>query len=120
MHRCLQILEIITAVLGFIEYEGGEYHPHLASIARTCRAFQEPALDRLWYYQFNLYNLVKCMPSDAWGIKHISSFVGDVLFFKRTLRVDDWTQFRAYTKRIRCLDSIVEPIRNIGPALTES
>ncbi|KAH9929300.1 hypothetical protein B0H21DRAFT_762027 [Amylocystis lapponica] len=106
MHCCLQILEIITVVIRLVEDEEEEYHSHLASIARTCRAFHELALDRLWYYQFNIYNLVKCMPSDAWGTRPGTNSSGDVLFLKRILRADDWTRFRAYAKRIRCLDTM--------------
>lgn len=38
------------------------------ALARTCRTLQGPALDVIWYYQFGLQNLVKCMPEDLWEI----------------------------------------------------
>ncbi|EMD32168.1 hypothetical protein CERSUDRAFT_77732 [Gelatoporia subvermispora B] len=37
----------------------------LLSLAQTCRALCEPALDTLWETQENLVNLVKCLPEDA-------------------------------------------------------
>ncbi|KAF9001485.1 hypothetical protein BDQ17DRAFT_1190185, partial [Cyathus striatus] len=37
--------------------------PTLASLARTCTAFEKPALDVLWFQLDDYYPLVLCLPS---------------------------------------------------------
>lgn len=37
----------------------------LASLAQCCRAFQEAALDALWYKLYDLNPLLRCLPHDA-------------------------------------------------------
>ena len=41
----------------------------LTRLARTCKAFQDPALDILWHSQDSLAPLLKCLPRDAWAWK---------------------------------------------------
>lgn len=78
MHRCLEVADIFHYILQFVvlvlwddvnPYEGHhmcfDANPILAALARTCRAFSEPALDRLWQNQLNLYPLVRTFPPDA-------------------------------------------------------
>ncbi|KAF8999300.1 hypothetical protein BDQ17DRAFT_1246699, partial [Cyathus striatus] len=38
----------------------------LANLARTCLAFQEPALDALWSDLNSFSPLATCLPSDLW------------------------------------------------------
>jgi hypothetical protein len=74
MHRCLYIPEILCQIISATDVEdpagplwGSEPDRFtLASLARTCRLFYEPASDALWKTQYNLCALVKCMPSDSW------------------------------------------------------
>jgi hypothetical protein len=75
MHRCLQILEIVELVLSHLDPSSliGVLHlpfPYrdLAMAARTCTAFQGPALDRLWSSTDLFKLLTRCMPSDLWAI----------------------------------------------------
>jgi hypothetical protein len=63
MHRCLSISEVISAIFGEIPYPQTRHS--LASLARTCRAFQEPALDLLWR-RAGLIQALKTMPDDLW------------------------------------------------------
>ena len=71
MHRCLQIDDTLRLI--FNELEELTYDPlvpdllrsrslstirALASLARTCRAFKEPALDILWRHIPDLFILV--------------------------------------------------------------
>ncbi|OBZ69057.1 hypothetical protein A0H81_11277 [Grifola frondosa] len=43
--------------------------PTLAVLARTSRAFHEPAIDRLWEELYNLVPIVQCFPTDTWKEK---------------------------------------------------
>jgi len=71
MHRCLYIPELLRQIILSTGVEDSHMgaqpdHSTLASLARTCRTFYEPALDALWKTQYDLCALVKCMPSDSW------------------------------------------------------
>ena len=67
MHHALEIQEILLNIFG-------HYDPHpwtadgcsdlrrLARLARTCRAFKEPALDILWQNLRGLAPLAQCLP----------------------------------------------------------
>lgn len=77
MHHCLLVPELAARIVEACaqDYrvaclESG-YRPHfntLCALARTCRTLQEPALDVIWYYQFGIQNLVKCMPRTLYQI----------------------------------------------------
>lgn len=80
MHRCLQVFEVISQI--FSEIDGHVYDTRmryptrirhreaaalrtLAGLARTCRAFKEPALDVLWREIPDLFVLIKhLMPEE--------------------------------------------------------
>ena len=49
----------------------------LSALASSCRAFQNPALDALWFTQTSLAPLVKCLPADAWGEQISDVIVAD-------------------------------------------
>ena len=74
MHRCLWIQEVLHNIfdnladdLPSLETRGWPTvgHATLAQLARTCKAFTEPALDALWRFQPSLAPLVQCLPSHA-------------------------------------------------------
>ena len=80
MHHTLQIQEILLNIFGHCHPPTGEYtSSDLPALARTCRAFKEPALDVLWEELVNLSPLAQCLPashqSQAEGDKavHISA-----------------------------------------------
>ena len=71
MHPCLLVAE----VMGRIAEESTSPRSTgpqddglrtLYALARTCRAFLEPALDSLWYEQYTLMHAVKCLPGELW------------------------------------------------------
>ncbi|KAF7328124.1 hypothetical protein MVEN_02569400 [Mycena venus] len=73
MHRGLQILEIVELLCAELAGDLPRYGfgppacRHLAALARTCKTFQDPALDLLWSHQKNtMMNLLMCMPNDLW------------------------------------------------------
>ncbi|KAJ8490139.1 hypothetical protein ONZ51_g2480 [Trametes cubensis] len=68
----------------------------LAASAQACRAFEGPALDRLWEVVDNVKNLLSILPSysAANGI-HTSLYIGE----------HEWIRFRAYSSRVRVLDA---------------
>ena len=63
MHRCLFIYELVHEIF---EYAGATSLAPLASLARTCTHFREPALDILWRELDDFSPLVKCMPTIVW------------------------------------------------------
>lgn len=70
MHHCLTIQEILRVILGF--YDLSPHSPEcrtarstLLAAALTCRAFVDPALDRLWCNLFSLRPLFMCLPEDS-------------------------------------------------------
>ena len=66
MHHALEIQEILSNIFGCC------YPSDLPSLARTCRAFKEPALDVLWEELVNLSPLAQCLPAS-----HQSQAEGD-------------------------------------------
>ncbi|KAH9913111.1 uncharacterized protein B0H18DRAFT_1126579 [Fomitopsis serialis] len=74
----------------------------LAALARTCRDFCSPALDKLWQHQPGLENIVKCMPADLWEMQPTHDDDGSsTIIFQRPLRPEDWVRFDVYALRIR-------------------
>ncbi|KAH7889099.1 hypothetical protein F5I97DRAFT_1925674 [Phlebopus sp. FC_14] len=88
MHKALHITEILHAVCGFAAQDS------LAKLARTCRAFEEPALDALWANLETLEPLVHCLPSNIWGT------LGGKLILHRPLHTEHWRLLRKYSNRI--------------------
>ena len=70
MHCCLQITEVFTNICDLTSdsYSNHSQKVHrctLHSLARTCKAFHEIALDGLWITQTSFRVVVKTLPSDA-------------------------------------------------------
>jgi len=95
MHRALLMPEIVrlifTFVRGFDEAPTNENFlsqpmaqttpgkSTLASLARTCRAWHDPAIDELWMHLDTLDPLIKLLPCRMWAKKHIPPMVGRML-----------------------------------------
>ncbi|KAH7925254.1 hypothetical protein BV22DRAFT_1034258 [Leucogyrophana mollusca] len=69
----------------------------LASLARTCRSFHDPALDLLYADMTTLKPLIKCMPRDLWKETE------QELTFMRPMTHNDWNIFQRYARRVRRL-----------------
>ena len=71
MHRALQIEDILYSIfhhfvpvvdMDMLRCELPDSDPVLPALARTCRAFKEPAMNALWMVLNDLSPLVRCMP----------------------------------------------------------
>jgi hypothetical protein len=68
MHDCLRISEIARSVC--IALDNTDSKDSIAKLARTCKAFHDPALDVLWYSMKDFSQLIMmCMPSDLWAFR---------------------------------------------------
>lgn len=75
MHRCLQVPEILLAITDAVASNPShdalsrvEMNTH-ASLARTCKAFHDMAMDALWAKQYGLNRLIKLLPSHTWELR---------------------------------------------------
>ncbi|KAF8434279.1 hypothetical protein L210DRAFT_3553512, partial [Boletus edulis BED1] len=102
MHHALEINETILNIFDHCDYMYGgrrwRDNPTLASLARTCRAFKEPALNLLWEELLNLSPLAQCLPE-------ASHFINDedLYSFSRPLTQTEWDTLQSYTCRIRSI-----------------
>ncbi|KAH7929860.1 hypothetical protein BV22DRAFT_1001794, partial [Leucogyrophana mollusca] len=120
MHRCLLIQEIVRQIFSEVYYNHGSnevrdsYNPffrkrpnrkqarrYLAAFARTCRSFQEPALEILWSELDSLGPLVRCFPDHKWS----TSYEIEGPIFE-----EDWHIFQNYARRVRVLGSDMLPL----------
>ena len=80
MHRCLLVSELAQRIAEACapEYKYAAVRDcqfpfpgfgTLCSLARTCRALQQPALDVIWYYQSGVQHLVKFLPQGTWNMQ---------------------------------------------------
>lgn len=77
MHLCLELDHIQLEIFQYVYAPQPWYWimPHsgdrtsLASLAATCRAFYENAMDLLWSELDSLAPLVMCMPCDVWHVQ---------------------------------------------------
>ncbi|KAF8142030.1 hypothetical protein EV363DRAFT_1150353 [Boletus edulis] len=95
MHHALQLQEILLNIFGH-HYPGLDTSD-LAALARTCRAFKEPALDVLWEDLNDLSPLLRCVPEAS---RQISSGLYGI---RRPLTQIEWDILRSYTRRIRSI-----------------
>ena len=65
-HHCLQIPEILLSVFRYSVVDGQTDHGSLASFARTCSHFYEPAMEILWYTLSDVGALFTCLPDGVW------------------------------------------------------
>jgi hypothetical protein len=66
MHHCLEIQEILRVILRSLHDD--DRFASIASLAVTCRAFHEPALDQLWQ-TIKFHYLAWCLPTDLWYLQ---------------------------------------------------
>ncbi|KAJ7697265.1 hypothetical protein B0H17DRAFT_1197656 [Mycena rosella] len=97
MHRALQIPELVELVFSCIP------RSDLALLARTCKKFQEPALDNVWNYQSTFAYILGCMPEDLWD-SPVHSVPVDELDVVRPIVPLDWDRPLFYLSRVRTLD----------------
>ncbi|KDQ54690.1 hypothetical protein JAAARDRAFT_401811 [Jaapia argillacea MUCL 33604] len=107
MHRCLQIAEILNLIFECVLHDfphwqdPPEDYRTITVLARTCRMFQEPALNILWLHFDQLDRLVKCMPEDLWTIVR-GRFNREPRFtLNRDPIPSDFDRVYFYSKRIR-------------------
>ncbi|KIJ59274.1 hypothetical protein HYDPIDRAFT_33344 [Hydnomerulius pinastri MD-312] len=105
---CLLLIEIITLIFEYVR-QWDEYPPDdievkwdrtmgkktLASLARTCKAFHEPALDVLWMKLDSLDPLIKLLPKRMWAKKYYP------LMVRMFMREKHWVTFSKYAKRVK-------------------
>ncbi|KAJ7466931.1 hypothetical protein FB451DRAFT_1040470 [Mycena latifolia] len=96
MHRGLCIPEVVELICGVAEF------PTLAALARTCQAFQPPALSVLWRDQSDLMQLLKCLPSDLWELTDDEDGPRR-LRFRRAIVPSDWTRVLFYAVYVKSL-----------------
>lgn len=85
MHPALRILEVIDTVCSHAEHES------LPALASTCRAFEISALNALWRNLQSVEPLVKCLPSDLFGINWT---------LQKPLDHKMWDTLSKYTSRV--------------------
>ncbi|KAJ7610610.1 hypothetical protein DFH06DRAFT_1374261 [Mycena polygramma] len=107
MHQKLHMEEILDLIFDHLDNYpdlrglkifGFKPEKTWAALARTCRTFQNPALNALWSVQRSLAPALSCFPDDLWDRTTDSkSFLG----FRRPLTLADWERPMLYWTRIR-------------------
>ncbi|KAF8550681.1 hypothetical protein OG21DRAFT_385150 [Imleria badia] len=106
MHHALEIQEILSLIfshyprpaLSLYRHEHVDSTSDLAGLARTCRAFKEPALDALWSALFDSSPLARCLPEASHGISPENLYS-----FSRPLMQTESGILQSYTCRIRSI-----------------
>ncbi|KAL0950623.1 hypothetical protein HGRIS_007415 [Hohenbuehelia grisea] len=141
MHRCLWIDDVLEQIIDLACRNDDEDTINFTtaiSLATTCRAFMDPALNKIWHTLPEFDILLSLFPEDSWVLRDaVEEFVQancedqeeiDVLqlrkeyiqefFFSWPLQEADWARFRFYAPRIRSLtfdyDPFAEPERAIS------
>ncbi|KAH7924043.1 hypothetical protein BV22DRAFT_541321 [Leucogyrophana mollusca] len=115
MHRCLHATDILYEIASKIYgYPGDpstmrmpvlrQARADLASLARTCRTFRDPALDVLWSFLNSFDPLIRCLPQDLW-VKDEGGF----LVFARPLSSSNWVVFQQHAQRVRIFGKYRSP-----------
>ncbi|KAF8548435.1 hypothetical protein OG21DRAFT_761101 [Imleria badia] len=100
MHQVLQIQEILRNIFDHCRYP--EVTSDLPALARTCRAFKEPALDVLWEKLLDPSPLARCL-SEASHYSQVAPDAKKYYSFRKPLTQIEWSILRSYTRRIRYL-----------------
>ncbi|EKM53762.1 uncharacterized protein PHACADRAFT_260255, partial [Phanerochaete carnosa HHB-10118-sp] len=72
----------------------------LRSLALSCRAFYDPAMDVLWCDLEGLQPLVRCLPSHM--VRKVKGTTAAVKITRRPLQAD-WSRFLHHSRRVRSL-----------------
>ncbi|KAF8555288.1 hypothetical protein OG21DRAFT_1507825 [Imleria badia] len=103
MHHVLQIQEIVLNIFGHCRLPTWESSASdLPTLARTCRAFKEPALDVLWEELLDPSPLAICLPG-AYRYSQVDQRTPKYYSFSRSLTEIEWRILRSYTHRIRSM-----------------
>jgi hypothetical protein len=69
LQQCVLVPDIVDLICGEVEKFPSQRYRTLKALARTCRLFQESALNRLWCELESLAPLIMCMPEDLWRVE---------------------------------------------------
>lgn len=79
MHRALLISEVLSEIFAHVNenrsLQTGKKLLSLEALARTCKAFHEPAMDLLWADLYGIIPLLGCVPRLHQLIYHTGSKV---------------------------------------------
>ncbi|KAJ7647975.1 hypothetical protein FB45DRAFT_782951 [Roridomyces roridus] len=111
MHRALRIPELVDLIFEAFACTQPRRNKTLASLARTCRDFREPALDVLWREQTTLSNLLRLLPSHLWKIHRLPEDNNNCFFSGQLslihiiahVKQKDWAAALSYSRRIKDL-----------------
>nr|GAT53564.1 predicted protein [Mycena chlorophos] len=104
MHHCLYIAEVLDRIF---DYLPPDYYPSnrrtLAALARTCKAFTEPASRKLWHTLTRIEHLLRCLPPDCWEyfLTSASGPARKTIRFTRALTSADWKTIANHRRRVR-------------------
>lgn len=106
MHPALQNFDIICTICLYVR------HRSLPALASTSRIFERPALDVLWRNLQSVDPLVKCLPSDLFGIE-----LGRMVLLK-PLDARIWGILCKYTSRVHSItqsdrSAVIEPLGSL-------
>ncbi|KAJ7032542.1 hypothetical protein C8F04DRAFT_1003819 [Mycena alexandri] len=124
MNRTLHIPEILGIIFGHLDpsdiLSGKDSSRTLAALARTCKAFKNPALDALWTFHVDLIPALRCFPEDIWDrtlqIDQQLNFVA----FRRPLTPEDWEVPLDQWKRIKIFRIFTFDTSRISLAVCET
>ncbi|KAJ7118394.1 hypothetical protein C8R44DRAFT_982959 [Mycena epipterygia] len=102
MSRALKIPEIVHAIIAEVHDIFVSRRADLVALARTSRAFQNPALNRIWTSQDTLAHLIRCLPADLWEETTISR--QPVFRILRDITPIDMERFMMYSARVKELN----------------
>ncbi|KAF8549980.1 hypothetical protein OG21DRAFT_1447173 [Imleria badia] len=105
MHHALQIQEILLNLFDHCHGPHGMRETaDLPALARTCRAFKEPALDVLWKWLFDPSPLARCLPEASHHSEISTPQRSRKRYsFSRSLTQVEWAILRSYSRRIRTM-----------------
>ncbi|KAJ7218384.1 hypothetical protein GGX14DRAFT_436901 [Mycena pura] len=106
MHRSLCTPEIVSLIFyetldeaEWLNQLNSDSAQTLAGLARTCKAFRDPALDLLWKSQCTVMNILNCMPGDIWEVPDDTD--AEEVRLKRPVLPSDWERPLIYSHRVR-------------------
>ncbi|KAI0765967.1 hypothetical protein BD413DRAFT_161701 [Trametes elegans] len=94
------ILSLIRASIAHQEFNT------LPSLARTCRAFQEPALNALWSCLPSITPLILTLPPDAWMLERVEEANHPpyrIVSLRRSLVPSDFKRTMTYAQRVQTI-----------------
>ncbi|KAJ7432821.1 hypothetical protein B0H11DRAFT_1889680, partial [Mycena galericulata] len=126
MHPSLHIPEIVSMICDEL-LNGAERLTHslnpdtsqsLATMARTCKTFRDPALDLLWSSQRTVMNVLDCMPGDIW--EWLDDPEPEEIRLKRPVLPSDWERPLFYSRRVKFFKFDTSRSYPLSPAFYET